>query len=71
VCEWRAVAHEHARQRTRHAHVRAACPQAELLAAWYSGPQVAQLLTISKLWLYNNALGDEAAPALAAVVAAR
>jgi hypothetical protein len=42
-----------------------------MLSSWYSSSGVADLLTLSKLWLFNNALGDDAAPALAALIAAR
>jgi len=46
-------------------------PQAQLLSSWFTSSAVCDSLTLTKLWLFNNALGDEAAPALAAIIAAR
>jgi hypothetical protein len=47
------------------------CTQAQLLSTWFTSSGASSLMTLSKLWLFNNALGDDAAPALATLIAAR
>jgi predicted membrane-bound mannosyltransferase len=42
-----------------------------MLSTWFSSPAVAGALSLCKLWLFNNALGDDASPALATLIAAR
>jgi hypothetical protein len=45
--------------------------QAQMLSSWFRSPGVCGVLSLCKLWLFNNALGDDAAPALATLIAAR
>lgn len=42
--------------------------QAQQLASWYSSSPAAQHLSLCKLWLFDNSLGDSAAAALAPLI---
>lgn len=44
------------------------CLQAQQLSSWYSSSPAAQHMSLSKLWLFDNALGDAAAAALAPLI---
>jgi hypothetical protein len=53
------------------AHIAAAAAvQARVIASWYSSSAGAQQLGFAKLWLFDNALGDAAAAALAPLIGA-
>jgi hypothetical protein len=43
-------------------------PQARVIASWYASSAGAQRLGFAKLWLFDNALGDAAAAALAPLI---
>jgi hypothetical protein len=43
-------------------------PQARVISSWYASSAGAQRLGFAKLWLFDNALGDAAAAALAPLI---